>query len=502
MTPAGPLAEWLSRPEVFPGPVDAVEIITTHEAVVALAGDFAYKICLPVKNDDRDLSTAVLREKSLQREIRLNRRLGGDIYLDVMPIVESDTGRILGGEGIAVDYALRMKRLPADRMMPLLLQQGMITDDDLDSLGDLLAEFYSSAKTLSRSPKVEPIEAVESSIRLAISLLSDAGADHDSLAQIEPALLMFVSQNQEIFEKRWTQGKVRECHGDLRIEHLCLVKPPIAIGSIDSKDRPRQIDILSDLAVLLVDAEFAGHGDVGWRVWQRLAHRLNEPIDSPLLFFYRSFRALMLAKREASTDTPRAPLLARWLEIAVHHARSIHRPRLLVTVGLMGTGKTTLTEALVSEWGVTRFSSEEVGNALYPTGTEGKSHANRLNPDHRDRIYGELLNQVQSTLLKGISVVVDGSYLQRRHREAVLEMAAKMEIVPLFLECRLVKSETIARLDRRYKKNRTRPGSRPELLEDQSGLYEPPDELPTENVLVLNMNQPVPRLVQIVRESL
>jgi aminoglycoside phosphotransferase family enzyme/predicted kinase len=502
MTPAGSMLDWLSRPESYPDGSGGVEIITTDESVIALVGEMVYKVCLPVKSDDRDLSTPALREKSLQRELRLNRRLGGDIYLDVLAISRSDDGWTFGGDGAAVEYALRMKRLAADRMMPSLLASGSVTEEDLDSLGDLLAEFYSSAKTVSRSAKMEPTEAIESAIHQAMAPLQESHADRDQLARIEPALLLFVCQHRELFEKRFVQGKIRECHGDLRSDHICLVRPPIVIGSIDSKDRPRQIDILSDLAVLLVDTEFAGHGDIGWRVWQRLAGRLNEPIDSSLLFFYRSFRAMMLARREAIRENPDDAVLARWLEIAAHHARSIHQPRLFVTVGLMGTGKTTLSEALVNDLGLTRLSSEDVGNVLYPSGAEGKSKANRLNPEHRDRIYGDLLGQIESALTKGISVVVDGSYLQRRHREAVLELASRLGIVPLFLECRLAKSETIARLDRRYKKNRTRPGSRPELLEDQSGLYEPPDELPAENVLVLNMNQPVPRLVEIVRESL
>jgi predicted kinase len=281
-----------------------------------------------------------------------------------------------------------------------------------------------------------------------------------------------------------------------------MVRPPIVIGSVDSKDRSRQIDVLSDLAVLLVDTEFAGHGDVGWRVWQRLASRLNESVDQPLLFFYRSYRALLMARREALRPQPNPMAIARWLEIAVHHSRSIHQPRLFVTVGLMGTGKTTLSEAMESDLGVTRLSSEEVSKELYPPGAEGKANANRMNPEHRDRIYGELLVRIEHALAKGISLVVDGTYLHRRHREGVMELASRMGIVPMFLECRLAKSETIARLDRRYKKNRIRPGSRPELLDEQSLIYEPPDELPAENVLVLNMNQPVPRLVEIVRESL
>jgi aminoglycoside phosphotransferase family enzyme/predicted kinase len=502
MTPLGSILDWLARPESFPERPSNVELIQTDETVVALAGEKAYKLCLPVKSDDRDLSTPALREKSLQRELRLNRRLGGDIYLDVCPIYSTGEDWSFDESGSPVDFLLRMKRLPADRMLRSAMSTGGLGEEDLDSLGDLLAEFYSSAKPVARSLKGKSTEGLQIAIHQAVAAVAEVSDCRDELALIEPALLIYLARHQDVFEKRATQGRTRECHGDLRIDHLCMVRPPIVIGSVDSKDRPRQIDVLSDLAVLLVDTEFAGHGDIGWRVWERLAGRLNEPVDQPLLFFYRAYRAFMLSRREAMRLEPKQAAIARWLEIAAHHSRAIHQPRLFVTVGLMGTGKTTLSEAMESDLGVTRLSSEEMSKELYPPGTDGKSNANRMNPEHRDRIYGELLVRIERALSKGISIVVDGTYLHRRHREGVMELASKMGIVPMFLECRLAKSETIARLDRRYKKNRIRPGSRPELLEEQSLIYEPPDEIPSENVLVLNMNQPVPRLVEIVRESL
>ena len=497
------LVDFLKNPASYAEHPEWIEVIESDDSWVALAGEFAYKTYRPIKRDDRDLSTPMLREKAAQREVRLNRRLGGDIYLGVIPIYIQDGVYSFHGTGEVADFAVKMRRLPGDRMMPSVLRAGGPSDEEIDSLADLLSEYLASGKTVTKTSKAGTRGALDTNIRLWLGTLQDVLGDSDTLALLEGALLTFLAGADEQIEKRSAAGKICEGHGELTADHICLVNPPIIIGS--SEGRERNGDILCDLAMLAVDIEHRGRPDVGNRLWDKIAVALEEKNDEPMWDFYQAYRALGRARLEVFTHTPdnvNRDEIERWVALSLNHARRHYSPRLFVTIGLMGTGKTTLTEALSGEFGIKRISSEEVSQKLFPADGEGRAKQNRLDPNQSDKVYNELLLRAREQLSRGLSVILDASFLHRANRERAMALAHEMHVKPLFIECRLSKSDTITRLDRRFKKNRTRPGSRPELYEDQAQLFEPVEELAGDDLRILNMNQPVPQLVEQIREAL
>jgi len=497
------LVDFLRDPSSYGEQPSSVEVVESDDSWVALVNDIAYKVYRPIKRDDRDLSTPALREKAAQRELRLNKRLGGDIYLGVVPIFQADGRFTFAPSGDPVDYAVRMRRLPADRMMPAVLHAGGPTHEEIDSLADLLAEYLASGKTVAKSSKAGTRDSLDSSIRLWIGTVREALGDSDALTLLEGALLLFLGGGEERLEKRSAGGKICEGHGELTADHICLVEPPIVIGS--NEGRERSGDVLCDLAMLIVDIEHRGRPDVAIRLWERIASSLEEKFNEPMWDFYQSFRALGRARIEVYAHPPERidrHRIEEWIGLSLNHARANYTPRMFVTLGLMGTGKTTLAEALEGELGIKRLSSEEVSQRLFPVDGAGRAKQNRLDPNQSTQVYHELLREAREHLSRGLSVILDASFLHREHREQALSLAREMHVKPLFIECRLSKSDTIARLDRRFKKNRTRPGSRPELYEDQAQMFEPVDEIDGDELLILNMNQPVPQLVDQVRESL
>ena len=84
-TAALPIRQLLD-PAAYGHPTGQPRLMETHISWVVLTGTFAYKIKKPVRYEFLDASTLELRKHYCEEELRLNRRLAPDLYLDVVPI--------------------------------------------------------------------------------------------------------------------------------------------------------------------------------------------------------------------------------------------------------------------------------------------------------------------------------------------------------------------------------------------------------------------------------
>lgn len=504
MMTSGSVPEFLSDPASYPDRPSSVELIQTEGSWIALAGGYAYKVRRPIKFDAWDFSTLALREKACLREVRLNRRLGGDIYLDVVPLFVCEGRFSFHRAGEPAEFAVRMRRLPAETMMDRVVADRDPLENEIASLADLLAEFYSSAQSASKASKAGAVSVIESSVRQNLKIVGEYLGGEAPLPLIECAQLLYLARAAETFERRAAVGKVRDGHGSLRCDHICLADPPIIIGCVEFRDRERNMDILCDVASLLVDLDVRGRGDAGQRLWTMLSERIEDEACEPHLDFYRSYRAMCSARLDAvrptQTDEVRRDC-RRMVELAAAYARRYYRPKLFATVGLVGTGKSTLAHALTGEFGLECISTEEIRAELFPE-ENGRPRANRLDLGQAERIYESLLDRARAKLASGVSVVLDAGFFRRAFREKALQIARDTGAAPLFLDCRLSKSDAIARLDQRFRKHRAKRMPTPDLYEEQAILFEPTDELPEDSVCILNMSQPVPALVQTVRDAI
>ncbi|MGL4465563.1 MAG: AAA family ATPase, partial [Planctomycetia bacterium] len=187
----------------------------------------------------------------------------------------------------------------------------------------------------------------------------------------------------------------------------------------------------------------------------------------------------------------------RYLEYAAETAARFYKPRLLVMVGLMGTGKSTLATALAKELGIRRIAAEDVRR-------ETAQSAPRPAPgsDLFQTVYLEMIARAEAVLARGASIILDATFLRAEDRGLAVELAERTGAKPLFLVCVVADADAISRLDQRYRRDRTNQECRPELYDDQREAYERPVELPTEWVLSLHTNQPIPDLVEAVLVAL
>jgi len=323
----------LREPATYPDPVARVEAVETHMSWVFLADGWAYKLKKPVRRDFLDFSTPEARRRDCEAEVLLNRRLASDVYLGVVPLTRDAVGRLaLGGTGEAVDWLVKMRRLPAERMLDRTLASGSIGPDVARTVAETLAAFHGSLATVEITP-----EAYRS--RLARDIEA-CRAELDQPAYAIPpeevrspakALAVFLTARAAELDRRVTDGRIVEGHGDLRPEHVCLTEPPVVIDCLAFNREFRVLDGMDEVAYLSMECERLGHPGFGADLIAAYRDAARDEAPDELVHFYSAYRALVRAKIAAlHTQDAAANEVPKWigrareyLALAGSHARKV-----------------------------------------------------------------------------------------------------------------------------------------------------------------------------------
>lgn len=281
--------------EAFPGGVRAIE---THMAWVFLTHRHAYKMKKPVRLDRIDFRSLERRRRVCLDEVRLNRRLAGDVYIGVVPLAIGPGGCLaLDGGGVPVEWLVKMRRLPESRMLDSMLAAGVARADDLRSVGRRLGRFFAGARRCRLSGMAwrtclqGRIDANRRDLR-GWSAVIDAGlADRVAGSQRR-----FLRTHAGLFDERVAAGHVIDGHGDLRPEHICLLREPVIIDCIEFSTDLRRCDSASDLAFLALELERAGAVDLEAPLLDGVASGETAPIAPALHRFYKSLHASTRAR--------------------------------------------------------------------------------------------------------------------------------------------------------------------------------------------------------------
>jgi len=303
---------FLRCPASYPDTPTAVIASETHMSWVFLADDYAYKLKKPIRYDGLDLSSLEMRRQSCEEEVRLNRRLAPQVYLGVSAITQAPNGTLaLDGHGEAIDWVVRMRRLPADRMLDALIvsRRAANHEREIHIVARYLAEFFAAARP-------EVVSAGDYCARLERGVREDMealaapryGLSRDRLEALVRGQLELLGRSPLLFEQRVQAGRIVEGHGDLRPEHICVRHEPAIIDCLEFSKDLRVLDPLDELAFLALECERLGGLPVG--SWFLDAYRDVARDDPPavLLDFYKVYRALRRAKIAVRhLDDPTAP---------------------------------------------------------------------------------------------------------------------------------------------------------------------------------------------------
>lgn len=303
----------LLRPDSYPDRPVRVRAIETHLAWVFLTDHFAYKLKKPARYPYLDFSTVAAREFYCREELRLNRRLAPDVYLDVIPLTMGGNGKpVLDGQGEVVDFLVWMRRLPQDRMLDRLLQCGRLEERLLHALTEVLADFYRACPVRGLGKEAYRCryrEAVVLNLR-ELESLRFALPSIDGQALCE-AQLEFLERRASWFDARAAEGRIVEGHGDLRPEHVCFEPPwPKVIDCLEFSRDLRLLDSADETAYLALECEYLGYGEAGRRfleLYQRIA---RDSVPPRLQDFYLAYRATLRARLLLSRVRENAP--AAW----------------------------------------------------------------------------------------------------------------------------------------------------------------------------------------------
>ncbi len=294
----------LMEPAAYDEPTAAVHLIETYISWVFITDRFAYKVKKPVDFGYLNFTTLRRRHHYLHEELILNRRLCPDIYLEVLPITLHHGWARLGGQGHPVEYALKMVRLPQERMMDEVAARGELRQRHLDRIIAQLAPFYAQAATGLRINKFgEPAviaynheENFVGTEDLVGSLLSRELFEH-----IRTFALNFLRDHRALFLQRLRQGRIRDCHGDLHMKNICLADEVYIYDCIEFNPRFRYGDVAADVDFLAMDLDFHGFKDLSRYLVERLAQAMQDPELLVMLDFYKCYRAYVRGKITAFT---------------------------------------------------------------------------------------------------------------------------------------------------------------------------------------------------------
>src|SRR3989339_1437406 len=294
-----PFIQALLKPEAYPHPASEITLVQTHISYVLLAGPFVYKIKKPVDFGFLNFTTLEKRKYFCEQELLLNRRLCPSLYLGLVTITEQNGAFFVDTPGTPVEYAVKMARMPGERMMAKVIAQGGLTREILDRIITILVPFYAKAETGSAIEQFGTAQAVSVNVLENFAQTQGfIGCPALSLAQFE-AISTYARAflaKEELFAERLKEGKVRDCHGDLYSANICLAEEIYIYDCIEFNQRFRYCDVASDVAFLAMDLDFHGLPELSTYFIEQFCQAAGDTTLLPMLNFYKCYRAYVRGK--------------------------------------------------------------------------------------------------------------------------------------------------------------------------------------------------------------
>lgn len=288
---------FLSQPGNFPDCPAAVEAVETHFAWVFLAGPYAYKLKKPMRFHDFDFTSLATRRANCELEVTLNRRLAPAVYVATVPLCADGDRLVLGGPGTPVEWLVKMHRLPDDRALDRLAAAGQVQERQLAAFMSTLTRFYTAAPRAPwdglgyRRALITEIERTAAELAAATR-----GLDADFVYRVAAGLEDRVILARAPLDDRVDAGRVVDCHGDLRPEHVFLMEEPQIIDSLELSAELRKLDSAAEIAFLALECERLGHTALAARIVELYRQYARDDIGNELLGFHRASRAFVRAK--------------------------------------------------------------------------------------------------------------------------------------------------------------------------------------------------------------
>ena len=501
--PSNDLIKALQNPELYDHPTREFQVLETHISWVILTGDYAYKIKKPVDFGFLDFSTLERRKYFCEEELRLNKRLAEPLYLDVLPITGSADSPMLGGSGEAFEYAIRMRQFDQDGLFDKQQERGELKPDQLTSLARQVAAFHETLPPIADDKPLGTPDAVFAGMRENFDQIRPMIDDKtllDQLDNLEAWTRAAFERFQPLIEQRRAEGFVRECHGDLHLANITVYEGEVTVfDCIEFSEPFRWIDVINDLAFLLMDLESRGEHRLANLVLNHYLEYRGDFQGLALLTLYKAYRAMVRGKialftmgNPSLSEAEKADLMQRYRNYAqmAEDYSNFPNPYLLATTGLSASGKSVISRDMAAELGLIRLRSDVERKRLAGLGPLDSSQSgigqDLYSEDANQRTYQRLADLAQQLLLAGLPVIVDAACLKQAERDLLTEVAENLGLPFALIHC-----EAPEQTRRQWIRQRDGDASEAteELLEAQAGWFEPLTEQEKTHTVHLHTDQ-------------
>lgn len=434
----------LRHASAYPHPAERIELMETHISYVLLAGEYAYKIKKAVNLGFLDYTTLMSRRSFCQEELRLNRRTAPALYLGVVPVTGTpEQPRIgdVGEVGEAIEYAVMMHRFPQKSRLDSLLARDALNPAIVDALTVQVADFHASIAVADDKLPFGTPQTIAALTRQNIDQITPLLHDADDLSLLSHHARWLATQHgrlSTLFAQRRSEGFVRECHGDLHLGNIVLIEGcPTLFDCIEFNPEMRWVDVMNEVAFLMMDLQAAGRADLSWRFLDRYLQITGDYAGARLLPYYIAYRAMVRAKVELMraaqlrlTDAGAVEHARRYLSLA-NSCTAARRPAIVLTHGFSGSGKSTLSLSLLEILGAIRLRADVERKRLH--GIPIQHHTadavdSGLYAADATHVTYERLSELTTLLAQaGTTVIVDASFLKRWQRELLRNAARRID---------------------------------------------------------------------------
>ncbi len=496
--PHSSIIESMTRPDFYPHRPQTVELVQTHISCVFIAGDYVYKVKKPVNFGFLDFTSLEKRKFYCDEELRLNKRLAPSIYLDVVPIVRDDLGRLslASGQKI-VDYAVRMKKLPLENMLKILLASGQADAKTMDAVAEKIARFHKVAQTGGAIDEMGAVKTIRhnheenfAQTEKYIDVTIPAGQYQFIKAYVEK----FLAASRPLLEKRVAEHKIRDCHGDLHLEHICIADDIIVFDCIEFNERFRCGDVAAEVAFLTMDLDYNGYFRQSEDFVCSYLKYSGDTDMHALLNFYRCYYAYVRGKvisfRLDQKEIPDAQrddikkVASKYFDLAYTYATHLEKPVLILTAGLIGSGKSYQARHLAQRLGADVIRTDVLRKELLNIAPVEKHHESFgqgiYTTDISQKTYEKAVELAAEKIDQGKTVIIDASFKNRSDRALAANLAQRLRAPFYIIECTCPDDVVKVRLEKRMLDHDNPSDGRWEILQEQKKQYEAISEFPAD----------------------
>ncbi len=513
------LLESMMNPDFYPHKPSCIELIQTHISNVFIAGDFVYKVKKPVNFGFLDFITLEKRKFYCEEELRLNKRLAPSIYIEVKPIsFDSKNNIILGSSENIIDYAVVMKKLPLDRMLKILLINGEADKKIMDAIAQKIASFHQVAETGGRIDEMggiatirhnhdENFEQTKKYINITIPLYQ--------FNFIKDFVNKFLTEKKDLFKKRVANHKIRDCHGDLHLEHICIADEIIIFDCIEFNERFRFSDVAAEVAFLTMDLDYNGYPRQAESFVKSYLKYSGDNDMLILLNFYRCYYAYVRGKvtsfrldQKDLPDDERSQIektAERYFDLAYTYAANLEKPVLILTAGLMGCGKSYQARQLAARLNAKTIRTDVLRKEMLNINPTDRHHENFAQGIYSDDIsrmtYNKAYELAESEIKSGKAVIIDASFKRRSERQKAVQLAQRLDIPFYIIECTCTDEVVKMRLEKRVKEKDNASDGRWEIYALQKNDFDEINEISADHYFTIDTSEnPEPLRQEIIRK--